>query len=254
MSIDDRRALMLLALADDEAVIGYRHSHWTGVAPHLEENLAFSSIAQDEIGHAVVWYGLIAARTGKDADLLARGRPANEYRHAVLCERPNGDWGYTVARHLLYDLADDIRLDALSRSAWREAATATGALRREERDHLLHARTWLARLAEGPIESRERLVAGLREAVPQAIGLFEALPGEQELLADGTLPLTNAEQASDWIDAVEAELAPFGLQDLVDRNLTPPAHAGRHGVHSEEFPALWEEMTMLYRPDPGARR
>ncbi|MPZ88877.1 MAG: phenylacetate-CoA oxygenase subunit PaaC [Nitriliruptorales bacterium] len=253
MIIDDAHVLMLLALADDELVIGHRHSHWTGFAPHLEEDLAFSSIAQDEIGHAVVWYGLASERTGKDPDQLGLGRPAGEYRHAVVCERPNGDWGYTVARQLLYDLAEDIRLDALSRSAWREAAAATGALRREERYHLLHARAWLARLAEGPLQARERLVAGLREALPQAIGLFETLPGEQELLADGTLPVAHAEQASHWIDAVEAELAPFGLQGLVDRSLTPPARAGRHGLHSEEFIALCEEMTMLYRSEPGAR-
>ena len=73
---EDPRLDLALALADDELVIGHRHSQWTGVAPHLEEDLAFSSIAQDEIGHAVLWYGLAASRLpGVDDDALGLGRP-----------------------------------------------------------------------------------------------------------------------------------------------------------------------------------
>lgn len=251
MGVDDPRAALLLALADDELVLGHRHRHWTGVAPHLEADLAFSAIAQDEIGHAVVWYELIAGRTGKDPDWLGLGRPIGGYRHAVLCERPNGDWGYTVARQLLYDLADDVRLDVLTHSAWHEAADTAAVLRREERAHLQQARDWLAGLAGGSREERQRLTAGLRAALPEAMGLFEHLPREQELLADGTLPVSNSEQAHCWLDVVVAELAPYELQDLVDRRSVPPVRAGRHGQHSEEFAPLWEEMTMLYRSKTG---
>jgi len=251
--IDDPRAVLALALGDDELMLGHRHTHWTGVAPHLEEDLAFSSIAQDEIGHAVVWYSLAAERTGKDVDAIGLGRPADGYRNAVLCERPNGDWGYTTARHLLYDLAEEVRLDVLAGSAWREAADATGALRREERHHLLHARAWLSRLADGPPEARARLVAGLEEALPDAVGVFEALPGEEDLLADGTLPASHADQLARWFDAVESELAPFGLGGLVDRSLAPVSPAGRHGRHSDIFAELWDEMTSMYRSHPGAR-
>src|SRR5690606_14780200 len=46
------RAQVLLAVADDALISGHRASHWTGVAPSLEEDLAFSTIAQDGIGHA----------------------------------------------------------------------------------------------------------------------------------------------------------------------------------------------------------
>jgi ring-1,2-phenylacetyl-CoA epoxidase subunit PaaC len=56
-------ACLVTALADDELVIGHRHSEWTGFAPHLEEDVAFSSIAQDEIGHATAYYTLTAAAT-----------------------------------------------------------------------------------------------------------------------------------------------------------------------------------------------
>src|SRR5215216_951852 len=50
---------LLLALADDEFVTGYANSEWTGIAPLLEEDLAFSSLAQDELGHARLFYDLL---------------------------------------------------------------------------------------------------------------------------------------------------------------------------------------------------
>ena len=270
----DPRLVLLLALGDDDLVLGHRHTSWTGVAPHLEEDLAFSSIAQDQVGHAVVWYTLAAeyaseragagapgtdaagadaaGGTAVDADALGLGRPPDGYRHADVCQRDNGDWAYTTARHLLYDLAKQVRLDAVGGSSWTAAADATGALKREMRHHLLHGRVWLARLANGPAEARERIVTALRQALPQAVGLFETPPGEDALLSDGTLPVAHADQLAHWFDMVEGELAPLGLDGIVDRTLTPSARAGRHGVHGEEFAELWEEMTGLYRSEPGA--
>ncbi len=64
-------ALLLLSMADDEFVIGFRDSEWTGIAPMLEEDVAFSSIAQNEIGHARALYELAATELGSDADALA---------------------------------------------------------------------------------------------------------------------------------------------------------------------------------------
>jgi 1,2-phenylacetyl-CoA epoxidase catalytic subunit len=65
----------LLAIADDELVLGWRDSEWTGIAPVLEEDVAFSSIAQNEIGHARAIYQLLS----DDADALAFDRSPNEY-------------------------------------------------------------------------------------------------------------------------------------------------------------------------------
>ncbi|MBI4172293.1 MAG: phenylacetate-CoA oxygenase subunit PaaI, partial [Actinobacteria bacterium] len=52
---------LLLELADDELILGWRDSEWTGIAPTIEEDVAFSSIAQNEIGHARALYELAAA-------------------------------------------------------------------------------------------------------------------------------------------------------------------------------------------------
>src|SRR6185503_7291071 len=105
---EDARKTLLFAMADDELIIGHRHSEWTGWAPHLEEDIAFSSIAQDEMAHARLLYGLLSGTwpDAGDEDRLALGREPSGYRNARLCERPNADWGYTVARQYLYDRAD----------------------------------------------------------------------------------------------------------------------------------------------------
>ena len=103
--MSDPRVTLLLALADDELVMGHRLSEWTGWVPYVEEDLAMSSIAQDEIGHARALYEIATTLDGRGVDALALGRPPHEYRHAVICERPNRDYAYAAARHYLYDTA-----------------------------------------------------------------------------------------------------------------------------------------------------
>ena len=68
MSLTPAAREHLLALADDEHIIGARHTNWIGLGPFLEEDLAFCSIAQDELGHAIGLYELLL----DDAPLRAR--------------------------------------------------------------------------------------------------------------------------------------------------------------------------------------
>jgi ring-1,2-phenylacetyl-CoA epoxidase subunit PaaC len=288
---NDARLALLLALADDELIIGHRHSEWTGWAPHIEEDLAFSSIAQDEMAHARLLYRLAreAGLTEADEDALAFGRRQNEYRNAVLCERPNGDWGYTIARQYLYDTADEVRLEALAGSAWAELAELVKVMQLEEKYHLDHARTWFRRLVAGPMEARQRFADGLSAAIGEAVALFEPLAGEAELVGDSVLPTSNEDLLSDWLgrlgqDLDEAsldyvlarhgtvgEMVPTGSGEIpeVGEPFAAPEIArrdgrwvheggfagagGRSGRHSDDFLPLWEEMTGLYRAHPGAK-
>src|ERR1700748_3779224 len=91
------RATALLALADDELILGWRDSEWTGIAPTLEEDVAFSSIAQNEIGHARALYELAAAELDTNADALAFDRSPDEYRNAPLVELHLLEWAPTIA-------------------------------------------------------------------------------------------------------------------------------------------------------------
>jgi ring-1,2-phenylacetyl-CoA epoxidase subunit PaaC len=255
MNADAARALAL-ALADDELVLGYRESEWTGVAPLLEEDVALSSIAQDEIGHARALYVLAARLDGAEgdeaaalaADRLAYDREPAAFRHARLCERPRGDWGEEIARRTLYELADALRLEALTRSSWTELRELAAKLAREELYHLEHARAWLDRLsADG--EGRTRLQAGLDGLWADALGLWEPLVEEERLVADGVLPVGFAALRDAYVAALRAELEPRGLHLPAD---AVPALGGRRGDHSADFAAQHEEMTSVRRLEPEA--
>src|SRR2546426_11980343 len=115
-SMTANRIELLLAIADDELFLGWRDSEWTGIAPFLEEDVAFSSIAQNEIGHARALYELAARDLGTTADELAFDRDPSEYRCAPLVQLYALDWARTIARHWLYETADEIRLASLKES------------------------------------------------------------------------------------------------------------------------------------------
>lgn len=180
----------LLTVADDELILGYRDSEWTGIAPLVEEDVAFSSLAQDEIGHARLYYMLAADLLESDADHLALGRGPDDYYHASVLEtrttpkydssgahRGGGDWARAVARRFLYDLFDDLRTDALVSSSYAPLAGAVQKIRREEQYHLRHGAAWWRALASAEGEARERLEGALLALWPGLLGLFEDAPG-----------------------------------------------------------------------------
>ena len=204
---------LLLEIADDELILGWRDSEWTGIAPFLEEDVAFSSIAQNEIGHARALYELVARELGTTADELAFDRSPEEYRCAPLVEVRLLDWEKTIARHYLYAEADAIRLERLKRSDDPEVAGLAAKLDREEAYHRMHAEMWRERLRD-----EGRFGEALEELWPYALGLVE--PEQREALAD--------------------------------RFALPECDAIERGPHADEWPALWEEMTMVRRSVAGA--
>jgi ring-1,2-phenylacetyl-CoA epoxidase subunit PaaC len=235
-------------MADDEFVIGFSDSEWTGIAPLLEEDVAMSSLAQDEIGHAAALYGLLGALTGTDADALAYDREPDAYRHCRLLDHGRGDWAMTIARRFLYDSADAIRLEALIDGSWAPLAELVAKLIREERYHRMHAGAWLDRLARNDGEPRDRLLVALAELAPDAATVFTPLPGEPALLEAGILvaPMTELERR--W----RASIAPtFARLDLP---MPPPARDAERGRldHGEAFRWLWGQFTSVRRADPGA--
>ena len=144
------RAELLLAIADDELVLGWRDSEWTGIAPFLEEDVAFSSIAQNEIGHARALYELAARDLGTTADELAFDRQPEEYRCSELVELRLPEWERTIARHVLYEEADEARLEELMASDDSEVAGLAKKIDREEIYHRMHAQMWADRLKDEP--------------------------------------------------------------------------------------------------------
>jgi len=245
--VRDALAALLLSLADDEFVLGFADSEWTGIAPLLEEDVAMSSLAQDELGHARAFYGLLAEVVGEDPDVLAYDRPPEAFRHCGLLDHPRGDWAFTMARRYLYDTADSVRLEALAASTYGPLAELVAKVRREETYHLLHVDAWLRRLAGTAGEPRNRLLAALEALAPDATSVFTPLPGEGALVSAGILPEPMAELRGRWLRALALTFAALDLP--MPRNASDPR--GRE-THSDAFRWLWGEFTSVRRLDPEA--
>ena len=216
---------LLLELADDELVLGWRNSEWTGIAPFLEEDVAFSSIAQNEIGHARALYELVARELGTDADAVAFDRPPEQYRSAPLVELRRLEWALTIARHWLYETADAVRLEALQASDDAELAGIAAKMAREEAYHRIHADMWLDRLLASD-EGRPRLEEALEELWPYALGVLDD------------------ELRPEFVRRVEARLG--RSQPDVD-----PVGRDRHEA---ELAELLDEMTSVRRSAPAGAR
>jgi ring-1,2-phenylacetyl-CoA epoxidase subunit PaaC len=212
------RADLLLELADDELILGWRNSEWTGIAPFLEEDVAFSSIAQNEIGHARALYELAAADLGTTVDELAFDREPAEYRCAQLVERRFvPDWASTIARHFLYETADAVRIGALRVSADEAVAGIAAKIDREEVYHRIHADMWIDRLGHEPM-----VRAALADLWPYALGVVD--------------------------ESLREELA-HRVEEKLGR--APEGAAVERGAHGRELDALWQEMTMVRRTAPA---
>ena len=266
----------LLALADDEFILGYWDSEWTGIAPVLEEDVACSSIAQDEIGHARLFYQEVVALTGININALAYGRQIHEYRQAQLVEHQRGDWAFTIARRYLYETFDQLRIKSLAHSTYLPLSQAIAKIQRDETYHQMHVQTWLERLATGTPEARQRIEQALDSLWPDALGLFEPYPSENILLYSGIITVPQAQLQQAWFTAIAPTFERFQLPFPVARpaaltattetaTATPKGaintlyqptikarSGGRRGQHSEDFNLLWEQMTMVYRLDSQA--
>jgi ring-1,2-phenylacetyl-CoA epoxidase subunit PaaC len=249
-AVRDALAELLLTMADDEFVSGFTDSEWTGIAPLLEEDVAISSISQDELGHARALYQLLAGvlDDGRDEDALAYDREPEDYRHARLLDHPRGDWASTIARRFLYELADEARLASIG-DGWAPLADLVGKLRREERYHRMHLVAWIERLARGGDEPRRRLEAALHALGPDASTVFTPIEGEPALIEAGILTRTMADAEAAWRADLTTILVPLALP--LPPAPWPTATDGRRG-HSDAFRWLWTEFTAVRRSEDGA--
>lgn len=242
---------LIYRYADDELIIGHRNSEWTGMGPVLEEDIAFSSMAQDEVGHAQAFYILMHELMGEGhPDQVAFNRAPSEFRSCHLVEYPIGDYAFSLVRHFLYDSAEAIRLNSLSRSTFRPLGELAKKLSREEKYHQLHAETWIRQLGPGTPESNARLQQALNEAYPLAFSLFEPGPFNEVLAKEG-IQATEEELQELWVEKVESVIVPAGLKVPEVEDIT--AHyGGRSGKHTEHLSSMLKEMTEVFVIDPQA--
>lgn len=243
---------LLLSVADDKLMLGHRNSDWTGLGPILEEDIAFSSLAQDEIAHAQILYELASEFDGRSTDVLAFGRDPTEFRCAEIVELPDDfDWAFALCRQFFCDHYDALRLGRMARSSYAPLAAIAARLAAEEQVHVDHADAWITRLGAGTEDSRKRVQAAIDRLAPVAPMLHEPFEGYDELESAGIYPRPETDMFEAWSAALHAVTDAAGLTLTLT---APPASdtGGRRGRHSEHLAPLLDEMCEVFRLEPTA--
>ncbi len=226
----------ILGPADDALVTAQRLGQWCSRAPEMEQDVALTNIALDQLGTARLLYTYAGEveGLGRDEDALAYLREDREFHNVLLVELPDRDFAVAIAKLLFlsaYQL-DHYRRTAADPADPRLAEIAAKAAK-ESAYHLDHARLWTLRLGDGTDESHQRMQAAVAELWPYTHELFEAVPAAR----------------ADWLSTVEPVLAEATLDRPAD-GWAPTG--GRHGRHTEALSYLLAEMQVLHRAHPGA--
>jgi len=241
---------LLYKMADDQLILGHRNSEWTGFGPMLEEDIAFSSMAQDKVGQSYQIYQILNQLGESEPDTLAFMRNANQFHNCQLVELPNGEYDFSLIRHFLFDYAELIRFEALSNSSFQPLAQLAKKIKGEIKYHIMHANTWMKTLGNANPESIERLQNSLNLALPYALGIFESSKYEKELI-ENKIFVGEAAIKDLWMQKIKDLIAQTQLK-LPDFASLTPVMGGRNGQHTEHLQPLLDEMSEVFRVDPSA--
>jgi len=250
---------LLFQLADDDFILAYRGSEWLGLAPYIEEDVAFSSMAQDMMGHAVMYYVMLEELGAGAADHLAQLRNPQGFRNAILVERRNGagdykdnphyDWAYAIVRSCLYGIFKQVRLEALTASSYLPLQQVARKMLTEHRYHLLHWQVWIKHLANSTAEARSKLEVALDKVWDDLGELFELGPKASSIVHLGLLASEEA-LLNRWTEKAQKLFEQNGLTWLGDPR--SPSLKGRFGQHTDDLTEALQTLSEVYRLDPTA--
>ena len=240
----------VLRLGDNALILGQRMVELVAAYPELEEELANANFALDYIGQARMFYTYAGEREGegRDEDDLAYRRPEREFRNLLLVEQPNGHFGDTIVRQVLFDVYYLSLLEALTRCTDQRLADIAARAEKEVRYHLRHAAKWLVRLGDGTEESHRRVQGSLDELWRYTGEMFAADELDEAIMKSFGGPDLSAIEA-EWRKTVGAIIEEATLDLPQAQHM---ARGGKQGVHSEHFGYLVAEMQSLARSHPGA--
>lgn len=259
LSVELKEAVtnLLFQLADDDFLISYRGSEWLGLAPHIEEDVASSSITQDTMGHAAMYYTLLEELGAGNADELAHARPAHERRNSVLAERVNGegyymetpeyDWAYAVVRNFFYTQAKKVKIDSLRESSYTPLAQAAVKVNMELYYHLLHWKTWFVQLLNSTDEAKRRMNEAIQLVMKDFGDVFSY--GDQKAAIEGNGLIASEEELKEkWKTSMAPVFESIGMN--VPAIPEAPIENGRNGKHTDELTRALATLSEVYRLDP----
>jgi ring-1,2-phenylacetyl-CoA epoxidase subunit PaaC len=240
----------LYKIADDQLIIGHRNSEWTGLGPILEEDIAFSSIAQDKIGQSQHIYEILQSLGEAEPDIIAFTREAKDFKCCQFVEYPIGEYDFSLMRNFLFNHAEYSRFEMLTSSSLEALANLAKKYKGEIKYHVMHADTWIKQLGKANEESRARMQSALNECFNLALGIFE----ESEYAE--TLKLLNVFDGEKilqekWLESITLVLEKASLK-IPDKSGWNPVYGGRKGFHSEYLQPMLDEMGEVFRLDPKA--
>ncbi|MBP2618795.1 1,2-phenylacetyl-CoA epoxidase subunit PaaC [Chryseobacterium jejuense] len=239
----------LLKLADDSFIMGQRLSAWCGEGPYLEEDIALTNIALDELGQANNFY-VYASRVidnGKSEDDIAFLRYEHEYVNAHWTELPNEDYAQTILKVYVFSMYQKLMYEALSNSANEELSAIAQKSLKEVRYHYTHAASWMKIFAQGTEESRTRVENAIENIWEYTKGLFAKSEGEDDLVVLNIVPNVD-ELYQEFVAATEKDFQSFGLEYPVNLFMQPKS---RTGYHTEYFGFILCELQYMQRAYPG---
>ncbi|MCO6495342.1 MAG: phenylacetate-CoA oxygenase subunit PaaC [Bacteroidetes bacterium] len=241
---------LLYKMADDQLIIGHRNSEWTGLGPVLEEDIAFSSMAQDKLGHSQALYDVLSQMGEGDPDTIAFMRNAEQFHCCHLVEYPIGEYEFSLMRHFFFDNAELLRFEMLADSSFEPLSFIAKKIKGEIKYHSMHADIWISQLGSASEESKIRMQNALNETFPLALGVFEKGIFEDVLKSEGIFEGEDVLKER-WMSAVSQIIEKAGLK-LPEVNSITPSLGGRRGKHTEYLQPLLDEMTEVFRIDPSA--
>lgn len=230
---------IILAFADDEHLMGQQHTEWIGVAPFLEEDLAFASIGQDELGHAALLLEAIVGSEDADIDALAFYREPSDWRSCALTEVNLPEWSDTLVRHWLYDAAEELRWQLFAGSSVQHLADISVRAASEERFHRRHGDALLDVLLTVD-DARDRLIASLHKLLPVALTLFDGPPTEADAIAEGVISGSLDGLRAPWQQRVDSRFEPVDWAAVA-----APAPNQRMQRHGDFAPLLARMLEVL---------
>jgi len=237
-------------LGDNALVLGQRMVEVVAAYPELEEELANANFALDYIGQARMFYSYAGELEGKgrSEDDFAFLRDENEFRNCLLLEQPNGHFGDSITKLVLFEAFYLAQLEALANCADKRVAEIAARAEKEIRYHLRHNTQWLVRLGDGTEESHERVQHSIDNLWRYTGEMFAA--DEVDTIMEKVYAGPNLESIHKrWQDGIEAI--------LINATLTRPEDGwmdagGKAGRHSEHLGYMIAEMQYLQRTHPGA--
>ena len=238
-------------LGDNALVLGQRMIELVAAYPELEEELANANFALDYIGQARMFYTYAGELEGqgRGEDDFAFLRDENEFHNLLLLEQPNGHFGDSIARLVLFEAFYLAQLEALARCDNARVAEIAARAEKEIRYHLRHNTQWLVRLGDGTDESHRRVQGSVNELWRFTGEMFDA--DEVDTIVEKAYGGPNLEELRErWLADIDAILINATLEKPENGWM---ASGGKAGRHSEHLGYMIAEMQYLQRSHPGAK-